>query len=99
MPQRAPTRGARAQDFQRRHGARAVGDALDVGCSAGVSSRFLAAALPGAQVTGLDLSPHFLAVAEWRERCAARAEPPVSDRRGPPRRGRRRALRAPRRGR
>jgi len=98
MPRRAPTRGARAQGFQRRRGARAVGDALDVGCGAGVSSRFLAAALPGAQVTGLDLSPHFLAVAEWRERCAARPEA-CTTLSGPPRRGRRRALRAPRRGR
>ena len=53
-----------------RHGARRVADALDIGCSAGVSSRFLAAEFPDAQVTGVDLSPHFLAVAEWRERCA-----------------------------
>jgi hypothetical protein len=81
-PSAGPTRGARAQDFQRRHGARAVADALDVGCSAGVSSRFLAADFPDAQVTGVDLSPHFLAVAEWRERCAARPKPPVSDRQG-----------------
>ncbi len=47
-----------------------MADALDIGCSAGVSSRFLAAEFPDAQVTGIDLSPHFLAVAEWRERCA-----------------------------
>lgn len=56
------------QDFQQRHDARRVADALDIGCSAGVSSRFLAAEFPDAQVTGVDLSPHFLAVAEWRER-------------------------------
>ena len=41
---------------------------LDVGCSVGVSTRHLAAAWPGAAVTGLDLSPYFLAVAELRER-------------------------------
>ena len=63
------------QNFQQRHGARRVTDALDIGCSAGVSSRFLAVEFPGAQVTGVDLSPHFLAVAEWRERCAG---PPVA---------------------
>lgn len=56
------------QDFMQRHGAARVADALDIGCSAGVSSRFLAAEFPSAQVTGVDLSPHFLAVAEWRER-------------------------------
>ena len=49
-------------------GARAVADVLDVGCSAGVSSRALADAYPAATVTGLDLSPFFLAVAELRER-------------------------------
>jgi ubiquinone/menaquinone biosynthesis C-methylase UbiE len=41
---------------------------LDIGCSVGVSSRWLAAFWPSASVTGLDLSPHFLAVAELRER-------------------------------
>ncbi len=45
-------------------------DALDLGCSAGLSTRALAEAFPAAQITGLDLSPHFLAVAEYRERCA-----------------------------
>lgn len=41
---------------------------LDIGCSVGVSTRWLAAAFPSAQITGLDLSPHFLAVAELSER-------------------------------
>lgn len=41
---------------------------LDIGCSVGVSTRWLAAYWPSASVTGLDLSPHFLAVAELRER-------------------------------
>ena len=37
--------------------------------SAGISTRPLADAYPAASVTGLDLSTHFLAVAELRERC------------------------------
>lgn len=41
---------------------------LDVGCSTGISSRYLAAAWPQAHVTGIDLSPYFLAVAEWQNR-------------------------------
>ena len=46
-------------------------EVLDVGCSVGLSSRWLAAEWPQAQVTGLDLSPYFLAVAELRERQLA----------------------------
>lgn len=41
---------------------------LDIGCSVGLSSRYLATAYPQAQVTGLDLSPYMLAVGELRER-------------------------------
>ncbi|MEW5317084.1 MAG: hypothetical protein WDW38_008415 [Sanguina aurantia] len=41
---------------------------LDVGCSTGISSRYMAAAWPQAHVTGIDLSPYFLAVAEWQNR-------------------------------
>ena len=54
--------------FAARTGAREVKTILDVGCSAGVSTRSLADAYPTARVTGLDLSPYFLAVAELRER-------------------------------
>ncbi|KAL4442027.1 hypothetical protein ABPG77_011288 [Micractinium sp. CCAP 211/92] len=46
-------------------------DIIDIGCSVGVSTRWLAADFPDAQVTGLDLSPYFLAVAELRERQLA----------------------------
>ena len=46
-------------------------EVLDLGCSVGLSSRWLAAEWPQAQVTGLDLSPYFLAVAELRERQLA----------------------------
>jgi SAM-dependent methyltransferase len=41
---------------------------LEMGCSVGVGSRWLAAEWPQAQLTALDLSPFFLAVAELRER-------------------------------
>ena len=59
------------QDFSRQREAREMHDALDLGCSAGLSTRALAEAFPSAQVTGLDLSPYFLAVAEYRERFVA----------------------------
>jgi len=38
------------------------------GCSSGISTRYLAAEFAPARVTGLDLSPYFLALAELRER-------------------------------
>ncbi|KAL9263393.1 Demethylmenaquinone methyltransferase-like protein [Drosera capensis] len=53
-----------------------IRDILDVGCSVGVSTRFLADKFPSAQVTGLDLSPYFLAVAQFKEKNgAARGKP------------------------
>lgn len=41
-------------------------DILDVGCSVGLSTFALQKLYPQAQVTGLDLSPYFLAVAKYR---------------------------------
>jgi trans-aconitate methyltransferase len=41
---------------------------LDVGCSTGISSRWLQQAFPEADITGMDLSPYFLAVAEFDQR-------------------------------
>jgi trans-aconitate methyltransferase len=41
---------------------------LDVGCSTGIGTRWLAAEFPGAALTGLDASPYFLAVAELEQR-------------------------------
>ena len=42
--------------------------AVDIACSAGESTRRLAARFPEAQLAGIDLSPNFLAVAELRRR-------------------------------
>jgi len=50
---------------------------LDVGCGAGSTSLALAAALPGARVTGIDLSEPLVAVA--RERAEGRADFEVAD--------------------
>ena len=64
------------QDFAAQHGAQRFDDILDIGCSAGISMRALAEAFPeAASVAGLDLSPHFLAVAEYRERCGPLPHP------------------------
>ncbi|MDZ8055025.1 MAG: class I SAM-dependent methyltransferase [Aulosira sp. ZfuVER01] len=41
-------------------------DILDLGCSVGMSTFALQALYPQAKITGLDLSPYFLAVAEYR---------------------------------
>jgi ubiquinone/menaquinone biosynthesis C-methylase UbiE len=41
-------------------------DILDLGCSVGMSTFSLQAAYPQARVTGLDLSPYYLAVANYR---------------------------------
>jgi ubiquinone/menaquinone biosynthesis C-methylase UbiE len=56
--------------------ASAVKTVADLGCATGLSSLALLRAFPGAAVTGVDLSPHFLAVAryEQRERAAAAAQ-------------------------
>ena len=43
-------------------------DILDLGCSVGMSTFSLQAAYPQARVTGLDLSPYYLAVANYRAR-------------------------------
>jgi len=39
---------------------------LDIGCSVGMSTFALQSAYPAAAVTGLDLSPYFLAIAQYR---------------------------------
>jgi ubiquinone/menaquinone biosynthesis C-methylase UbiE len=43
-------------------------DILDLGCSIGMSTHALQNIYPQAQVTGVDLSPYFLAVAQYRSK-------------------------------
>ncbi|MBD2177982.1 class I SAM-dependent methyltransferase [Pseudanabaena sp. FACHB-1998] len=43
-------------------------DILDIGCSVGMSTFALHNAYPEAKITGLDLSPHFLAIANYNTR-------------------------------
>eukprot|EP00197_Chlamydomonas_leiostraca_P009764 CAMPEP_0202867472 /NCGR_PEP_ID=MMETSP1391-20130828/9455_1 /ASSEMBLY_ACC=CAM_ASM_000867 /TAXON_ID=1034604 /ORGANISM="Chlamydomonas leiostraca, Strain SAG 11-49" /LENGTH=352 /DNA_ID=CAMNT_0049547519 /DNA_START=24 /DNA_END=1078 /DNA_ORIENTATION=- len=45
-----------------------IKDVVDIGCATGLSSLALMDAFPGARVTGIDLSPHFLAVGQWEQR-------------------------------
>jgi SAM-dependent methyltransferase len=45
-----------------------VKDILDVGCSVGVSTFYLADRFRASNIVGLDLSPHFLAVAKYRQK-------------------------------
>lgn len=46
---------------------RPIKDVVDLGCATGLSCRYLSAALPGASITGVDLSPHFVAVAQYEQ--------------------------------
>lgn len=59
---------ALSQEFQQQQAARPARDILDLGCSVGVSTQWLAGVFPDANILGADLSPYFLAVAELRER-------------------------------
>ncbi|XP_014632578.1 uncharacterized protein, partial [Glycine max] len=45
-----------------------INDILDIGCSVGISTRYLVDKFHTAKVTGLDLSPYFLAVAQHKEK-------------------------------
>lgn len=63
------------QVFQAEHGCRPFGELLDMGCSVGVSARWMAKTWPEATITGLDLSPYFLAVAEHEERYSSQPSP------------------------
>ena len=50
---------------------------LDIGCSVGISTFALQAAYPQAQITGVDLSPYFLAIAHYRAQQQARELTPT----------------------
>ncbi|XP_052207554.1 uncharacterized protein LOC127811593 [Diospyros lotus] len=54
-----------------------INDILDVGCSVGVSTRYLASKFPSAKVIGLDLSPYFLAVAQFKEKKSITRKNPI----------------------
>ncbi|KAL4289709.1 hypothetical protein GQ457_14G002310 [Hibiscus cannabinus] len=51
---------------------------LDMGCSVGVSTGFLADEFPSAKVTGLDLSPYFLSVAQYKEKKRPPRKNPIT---------------------
>ncbi|KAJ0112529.1 hypothetical protein Patl1_02420 [Pistacia atlantica] len=55
-----------------------IRDILDIGCSVGVSTGFLAHYFHSAKVTGLDLSPYFLAVAQYKEKRGTPRKNPIS---------------------
>ncbi|MQL80531.1 hypothetical protein Taro_012966, partial [Colocasia esculenta] len=55
------------QHIQQYSGNHAINDILDIGCSIGFSTRCLAGKYPSAKLTGLDLSPYFLSVAQFKE--------------------------------
>ncbi|KAK1385287.1 hypothetical protein POM88_023022 [Heracleum sosnowskyi] len=59
-------------------GSTMIEDILDVGCSVGVSTRYLADKYPSARVTGLDLSPYFLSVAKFKEMKSSPRKNPIS---------------------
>ncbi|QCD86283.1 S-adenosyl-L-methionine-dependent methyltransferase [Vigna unguiculata] len=54
-----------------------INDILDIGCSVGISTKYLADKFPIAKVTGLDLSPYFLAVAQHKEKGAMPRKNPL----------------------
>ncbi|XP_058105687.1 uncharacterized protein LOC131249130 isoform X1 [Magnolia sinica] len=74
-------RGNWLQAIEQHHlqysGSSTIRDILDVGCSVGVSTRFLADKFPSANVTGLDLSPYFLAVAQYKDKRKAPRTNPI----------------------
>jgi len=56
------------KEHRETHGSGDAAKILDVGCSVGMSTRFVSDAFPNADVVGLDLSPHMLAVASVSDR-------------------------------
>ncbi|KAJ6830287.1 uncharacterized protein M6B38_353575 [Iris pallida] len=56
------------EEHHLQHSGSNIYDILDIGCSVGVSTRYLANQYPSANITGLDLSPYFLAVAQYKDK-------------------------------
>ncbi|KAK4768995.1 hypothetical protein SAY86_027145 [Trapa natans] len=56
------------QHLEQHFGVPAIRDIIDIGCSVGISTRYLAETFPSAKVTGLDLSPYFLSVAQFKDK-------------------------------
>ena len=53
------------EDFARRHGSRPLKELVDLGCSTGISTIETVSRIPSLEkAIGVDLSPHFLAVAD-----------------------------------
>ncbi|GLT50247.1 hypothetical protein SLA2020_237450 [Shorea laevis] len=75
-------RGNWVKEIEQHHlqysGNSVIEDILDIGCSVGVSTRYLADRFPSAKVTGLDLSPYFLAVAQFKEKKRAPRKNPIT---------------------
>lgn len=53
--------------YWEQHGGLRIHDVIDIGCSIGLSTRYLANSFPDAKMVGLDLSPHFLSVARFSQ--------------------------------
>lgn len=54
-------------------------DIVDLGCSTGLSTETLQATFPAARLTGVDLSPYFLAVAQYRQQQKSSQSPAVTE--------------------
>ncbi|XP_030538550.2 uncharacterized protein LOC115746777 isoform X2 [Rhodamnia argentea] len=66
------------EKHHRQHsGGSTVRDILDIGCSVGISTGYLADTFPSAKVIGLDLSPYFLSVAQFNERKRSQRTIPI----------------------
>eukprot|EP01025_Chloroclados_australasicus_P051665 TRINITY_DN6025_c0_g1_i2.p1 TRINITY_DN6025_c0_g1~~TRINITY_DN6025_c0_g1_i2.p1 ORF type:complete len:369 (+),score=19.70 TRINITY_DN6025_c0_g1_i2:24-1109(+) len=51
--------------FKSDNDCREIIDVLDIGCGTGMNTEFLAESYPASKITGLDLSPYFISVAEY----------------------------------
>ncbi|GIL89469.1 hypothetical protein Vretimale_18892 [Volvox reticuliferus] len=71
------------KSYHVRHGLPLPSIIADMGCSTGMSTTWLSEQFPDANITGLDLSPYFLAVAEWERRHRAATSPSSKQRSAP----------------